>query len=246
VAQHIGVVAVSGEGAALCYRTICAEGPGLLGRHAHPEVTVHGHPLADYMRAIAAGDWDEVGELMLSSARRLAAAGAEVLICPDSTTHRALPGIIARSPAPWVHIADAVVAEAQERGYRRVGLMGTRWLVDSDVYPARLEAVGIAHVRPARSECDELTRIVLDELVSQIVRPESVIWLQRLIATLAGAGCDAVVLGCAELPLVLDDSVSSLPVLDSTRLLARAALRRVRRRRAKGAAPRAHSMQEAR
>src|SRR5690242_10028986 len=141
--QHIGIVACSAEGAALCYRTICVEGASLLGAHAHPEVTMHTHSLADYMERVYRKDWPAVGELMLASAHKLAGAGASFLICPDNTIHQALPHVAPRSPLPWLHIAEVVAAEAAERGFRRIGLTGTRWLVDSEVYPDKLAARGL-------------------------------------------------------------------------------------------------------
>jgi aspartate racemase len=224
--KHIGIVACSAEGAALCYRTICTEGAALLGAHAHPEVTMHTHSLADYMSCIYRGDWAGVGELMLASADKLAGCGADFLICPDNTIHQALPAIESRLPLPWLHIADAVADAAMARGFRRLGLTGTRWLVDSDIYPARLAARGLDHVRPSAAERDEINRIIMDELVYGVFKPEAVAYHQRVIGRLKDAGCDAVVLGCTEIPLIIGDANSPLPVLDSTRLLARAALRR--------------------
>lgn len=224
---HIGIVACSAEGAALCYRTICVEGAALLGRPlAHPEVTMHTHSLAAYMDRIYRGDWQGVAELMLASARKLAGAGADFLICPDNTIHEALPLVESRSPLPWLHIAGEVAAEAARRGLRQVGLTGTRWLVESEVYPEKLAARGIAWRRPSAAERDEMNRIIMDELVCSVFRPESVAFLQRVIAGLKAGGCDGVVLGCTEIPLVIGDVNSPLPTLDSTRLLARAALRR--------------------
>jgi len=216
---HIGIVACSAEGAALCYRTICVEGAQFLGPHAHPEVSMHTPSFAEYVQCLDQGDWEGVGELMLASANKLAAIGADFLICPDNTIHQALPFIAERSPLPWLHIGDIVVAHARERGFRRVGLTGTRWLVESDVYPRDF-------VRPSPEERAEINRIIMDELVCGVFRPESVAYMQRVIARMKGEGCDAVVLGCTELPLILDDSNAALPTLDSTRLLARAALDR--------------------
>ncbi|HYK03750.1 MAG TPA: amino acid racemase [Thermoanaerobaculia bacterium] len=217
--RHIGIVACSAEGAALCYRTICVEGAGLLGAHDHPEVSMHTHPLARYMECIGRDDWAGVGELMLSSAEKLAKIGAEFLICPDNTIHQSLPYIEARSPLPWLHIADVVAAQAVERGFRRVGLTGTRYLVESDVYP-------VEYVRPSAAEREEINRIIFDELVYGVFRPEAVAYFQGVIGRMKEQGCDAVVLGCTEIPLLMNDSNSALPTLDSTRLLARAALRR--------------------
>ena len=226
VTRHIGIVGCSAEGAALCYRTICTEGPGLLGPHAHPEVSLHGHSLAAYVACLERGDLDGVGALMLASAEKLARSGADFLICPDNTIHQALDGIASRSPLPWLHIAEVVAAEAAARGYRRLALTGTRWLVESEVYPEKLAARGLAWSRPEPADRAAIDRIILDELVMGRFEPESVTVLQGSIARLAQAGCDAVVLGCTEIPLVIDEGNSPLPTLDSTRLLARAALRR--------------------
>jgi aspartate racemase len=219
-------VACSAEGAALCYRTICTEGPKLFGPHAHPEVSMHTHSFADYVVPLDRGDWRAVGELMLASAEKLVAIGADFLICPDNTIHNALPHIAARSPAPWLHIAEAVATEAAARGFRRIGLLGTRWLVESEVYPEKLAAHGIGFLRPEPRDRDEIHRIIMDELVAGVFKPEGVAYHQAVIARLKHADCDAVVLGCTEIPLIISDANASLPTLDSTRLLARAALRR--------------------
>ncbi|MCX7364505.1 MAG: amino acid racemase [Alphaproteobacteria bacterium] len=216
---HIGIVACSAEGAALCYRTICAEGAALLGPHAHPEITMHTPSLADYVACLDRGDWAGVGELMLASADKLARVGADFLICPDNTIHQALPLIEARSPLPWLHIAHCVAAEATARGYERIALTGTRWLVDGEVYPE-------AYVRPTSAERTEINRIIMEELVYGTFKPEAVAYFQQVVARLKGEGCDSVVLGCTEIPLILSDTNSPLPTLDSTRLLARAALQR--------------------
>lgn len=223
---HIGIVGCSAEGAALCYRTICAEGAALLGPHAHPEVSLHTPSLAEYVRCLDAGDLAGVAELMLGSARKLAAAGADFLICPDNTIHQALPRVLARTPLPWLHIAEVVAEDAAARGYRRLGLTGTHWLVRSDVYPGKLAARDIACVRPTDAECDEMGRRIMDELVRGRFLPATVEFFQGVIQGLRDRGCDAVVLGCTEIPLIINDGNSALPTLDSTRLLARAALRR--------------------
>jgi aspartate racemase len=218
--QHIGIAACSAEGAALCYRTICTEGAQLLGAaHAHPEVSMHTPSLADYMGRIYKADWQGVGDLMLASAEKLAKTGADFLICPDNTIHQALPYVVPRSPRPWLHIADAVMAEAKARGFRRVGLTGTRWLMEGPVYGKDL-------VRPDPDERGEINRIIMDELVCGVFEPAAVRYFQQVMEKMKRAGCDAVVLGCTEIPLIMNDANSPLPTLDSTRLLARAALRR--------------------
>src|SRR5687768_11410844 len=224
--RHIGIVACSAEGASLCYRTICVEGAQLMGPHDHPEVSMHTHALAEYMKCINRGDWEGVGEFMLSSANKLASIGADFLICPDNTIHEALPLIERRSPLPWLHIAEEVAAEAVARGFRRIGLTGTRWLVSSEIYPEKLTARGLEFVRPDAGEREEINRIIFDELVYGVFKPEAVASFQRVIGRMKDEGCDAVVLGCTEIPLIMNDANSPLPTLDSTRLLARAALKR--------------------
>ena len=223
--KHIGIVGCSAEGAALCYRTICADASAQLGGHAHPEISLHTPSLADYVACLERGDWQGVGELMLASADKLARAGADFLICPDNTIHQAFDYVAARSPLPWLHIAEVVAAAAQARGFGRLGITGTRWLVESGVYPDKLAAVGIAAVRPDATQRQEMGRLIMDELVHGVFKPDSVRYFQTVIAELQAQGCDAVVLGCTEIPLIISDSNSPLPTLDSTRLLARAAVR---------------------
>jgi aspartate racemase len=224
--QHIGIVACSFEGAGLCYRTLCLEAEPLLGKHAHPQIALHNHSLAEYQPHIERGEWEQVGALMLDSAQRLARAGADFLICPDNTIHQAMPFVAPNAPLPWLHIAGVVADEAGARGFRRIGILGTRWLVLSEVYPEQLEKRGLAWLRPNDEEREEINRIIMDELVRGIFRPEGIAYHQRVMARMQDAGCDAVVLGCTEIPLIMSDANAPLPTLDSTRLLARAALRR--------------------
>ena len=187
---------------------------------------MHTPSLAEYVTRIECDDWQGVGDLMLASAKKLANIGADFLICPDNTIHRALPYVEPRSPLPWLHIADVVAAQAAERGFGRAGLIGTRWLVECEIYPERLAARGLELMRPTAAEREEINRIIMDELVCEVFKPESTAYVQRVIERMKDEGCDAVILGCTELPLILNDANSPLPTLDSTRLLARAALRR--------------------
>lgn len=187
---------------------------------------MHSAPFARYAECMDRDDWQGVAEIMLDSANKLAAVGADFLIGPDNTFHRAFPLIEAHLPLPWLHIADVVADEAVGHGFHRIGITGTRWLVESEVYPEKLVARGIDYVRPGAEERAEMNRIIMDELVYSVFKPESVAYFQRAIGGLKQRGCDAVVLGCTEIPLIINDSNSALPTLDSTRLLARAALRR--------------------
>ncbi|MGH9328177.1 MAG: aspartate/glutamate racemase family protein [Terriglobia bacterium] len=225
-ARHIGIVACSAEGAALCYRTICREGEKSLGRHAHPEVSLHNYPLSEYMPYIEAGKWEKVAELMLGSAEKLARMGAEFLISPDNTIHQAFGWVIPKSPLPWLDIVEEVAAEAKRQSFRRVAVLGTRSTMEGPVYPEKLAAAGMEYRVPPASERERLDRIIFDELVEGILKPESRQYYVTVIERLRGEGCDAVALGCTEIPLLVTPEFSPLPVLDSTLLLARAALGR--------------------
>lgn len=223
--KHIGIVGCSAEGAALCYRTICSEGAAQLGAHKHPEISMHTPPLSEYVRYLEEQDLSGVAELMLDSARRLERAGADFLICPDNTIHQAFDPVREQSPLPWLHIAEEVASVAHELGYRKVALLGTRWLVESSVYPEKLEARGIGWVRPEPDEITEIARIIMEELVPGRFRTESISYFQALIEHMKVRGADSVLLGCTEIPIIISDENSALPTLDSTRILARAALR---------------------
>jgi aspartate racemase len=222
--RHIGIVACSTEGAALCYRTLSLVGGELMGRHAHPEVSLHSHPLSEYMDWIRRDRWDGVADLMLSSAEKLARGGADFLICPDNTCHIALPQVRSRSPLPWLHIGEVVAAEARRRGYRRLGVTGTRYTMEGPVYPEVLGAMGLEHRVPGPEARERIDGIIFDELVGGRFTAESLRFFQQEIAALREQGCDAVILGCTEIPLLVPPEASPLPTLDSTRLLARAAV----------------------
>jgi aspartate racemase len=226
MAQHIGIVACSAEGAALCYRTVALEGAALMGPHAHPEVSMHTHALAEYMKFIDANDWAGVAGLMMSSAEKLARAGADFLICPDNTIHQAFELVQHRSPRPWLHIAQEVASEAKRRGYRQLGILGTRYLMEGPVYPEQLKASGLEYRVPGSKERERINQIIFDELVNAQITQRSVAYFVEVIHSLKEQGCDAVVLGCTEIPLLVTQETSPLPTLDSTRLLARAALRK--------------------
>jgi aspartate racemase len=223
---HIGIVACSTEGAALCYRTISLEGSRMLGRHDHPEVSLHSHSLAQYMKSIDTGDWAGVAQLMLSSADKLGKAGADFLICPDNTIHQAFDLIEHRSPRPWLHIAREVAAEAKRKNFKRLAVLGTRYLMEGPVYREALKAAGIDHRVPKTEQRERINQIIFDELVNGQFPARSLAYNVEVIRSLKDEGCDAVVLGCTEIPLLVPPESSPLPTLDSTRLLAQAAVRK--------------------
>ncbi|MFX1313030.1 MAG: aspartate/glutamate racemase family protein [Promethearchaeota archaeon] len=224
MAKHIGIVACSAEGAALCYKTICIEAQEKMFKYWHPQITMHTHSFSDYMQHIWNGDWKKVAELILASTQIVANAGADFVICPDNTIHQSIDLIKDQMPIPWLHIAEVVGDEAKAKRFKNVGILGTKFLMNSKVYPNILKKYGINHKIPEPSDQERIDRIIFEELVNGIFSEESRRIINRIIQKLQKNGCDAVVLGCTEIPLLLDPDDSPLPTLDSTRLLARAAI----------------------
>ena len=224
--QHIGIVAGSAEGAALCYRTICLEAPAVMGEHNHPEITMNSVPLAAHMRYVRANDWEALAGILAASAHKVAQAGANFAICPDNTYHQSFKYLIPQSPIPWIHIAGAVADEAQRSGFRRLGILGTKYLTESSVYPEALAEYKIEREIPEEVDREKINQIIFKELVNGIFLETSRLYFNEVAEELKERGCDAVVLGCTEIPLIVNPEDTPLPTLDSTRLLARAALKK--------------------
>lgn len=222
--KHIGIVACSAEGAALCYTTICIEAQEKLFKYRHPEITIHTPPLSDYMQHIWNGNWEGVAELMLKSAQIVAKAGADFAICPDNTIHQAFNLMISKSPIPWLNIVQVVGAEAKKKRFKHLGILGTKYLMNSPVYTDSLKKFGITTEIPEVSDQEKIDKIIFEELVNGVCTEESRKEFNKIIQKLAKNNCDAIVLGCTEIPLLVDPNDCPLPTLDSTRLLARAAI----------------------
>jgi len=223
--KHIGIVACSYEGAALCYQTICKEGSKYLGEHSHPEISLHNHPLDEYMKFITPGDWEGVARLMLSSSEKLFKAGADFLISPDNTIHQSFSYVLKRSPLPWLHIGNEVAKVAETNNFRKLGILGTKFLMEGPVYPEILKERSLNFCFPAEEQRLKINDIIFNELVYGFINEKSKRYFLDVINELKSEGCDSVVLGCTEIPLIVLPEDSSLPVLDSTRILARAALK---------------------
>lgn len=221
--EHLGILAHSAEGAALCFRAFCHEGFRELGPDDHPDVTLDLIALARSMPYWEAGDHDAVRAVLAESVRRLAAAGATFFACPDNTAHMALERPGDDLALPGLHIAEVVADRAARDGRTRVGVLGTRYTMEGPVYPRELAARGIAAEVPDAADRDRVHEIIFGELVNGIVTEESRRAYARIIERLAERGCDAVALVCTEIPLLVTPEASPLPTLDSTRLLARAA-----------------------
>ena len=225
--KHIGIVACSAEGAALCYRTICREALALVGKNDHPRITLDSIPMARWMPAFDASDSAGVARLLLESARLLASAGADFAICPDNSAHLSWDRVQAETPIPWLHIARVVGEEAKRFGFRRLGILGTRFTMGggAPVYRPVLDALGIETIVPDAADAETVDRIIFAELVDGVFTDASREIYNRVIARLAERGCDAVALACTEIPLLVRAEEAPLLTLDSTRLLAKAALR---------------------
>lgn len=225
--QTIGIAACSGPGAALCYQTITAECGSLLGSHHHPEIILHSLSFGEYCHLLEAGDWRAIADLLLDSCSKLHTLGADFIICPDNTVHEAMNHSDLETELPWIHIAEVVAEEARSRGFKRLGILGTRYLMEGPVYPDKLISCGIESVIPSVDERRIINSLIFDRLVfNQVTESDRQTLLSIVERLREDCQCDAIILGCTELPLILNDNSSSLPVLDSTRLLSRAAITR--------------------
>ena len=233
--RHLGILATTPEGAALCFRAFCQCGAEELGPHDHPDVTLDCIALARSLPAWEKADYQAVRATLSVSVERLARAGADFFACPDNTAHVALEQPGADLALPGLHIAEVVAGQAAHNGYRRVGLLGTKFTMEGPVYPRALAAQGIAAEVPAAQDRAILHEIILGELVNGVFTERARQEYARIIGHLAARGCDAVGLVCTEIPLLVPPEASPLPVLDSTRLLARAAFDVATGRRARPA-----------
>jgi aspartate racemase len=224
MAKHIGIVAVSYEGAALCYQSICAEAAAVMGEHHHPEITMHTFPLADYLRFVSRLDWEGVAGLLLKSVEKVARAGADFAICPANTAHEAFKFMRPRSPIPWLHIVEVVAEAAASQGLSRLGILGTRFLMEGTIYREVLSDRGIEAVIPEAEQRERINTLIFDELVKGTLKSSTREYFRALVADLANTGCEGVVMGCTEIPLILKPDDVEVPLLDSTRLLSKAAL----------------------
>ena len=222
--KHIGILAHSFEGAALCFRTVCLEGIARLGPHFHPEITLTGVAMHHMMDAYGTGDMASVRSMFLRDIAKLAAAKADFFILPDNTAHIALEEPGEPFALPCLHIGEVVAGTAASAGYRKVGILGTDWTMTGPVYPGALGRRGIGWEIPDEEDRKLIHAVIFDELCLGTISDQARAAYTAIIRKLAARGCDSVALVCTEIPLLITPEVSPLPTLDSTRLLAKAAV----------------------
>jgi aspartate racemase len=223
-AKHIGIVACSVEGAALCFREIATYSPPFMGEHQHPQVTLSCIAVGHWMPAFNRADYGAVADFMLRETEIVAQAGAHFAICPDNSAHLAFPHVIAKSPIPWLHIGEEVAKAAIRGGYKHAALLGTRFTMKGWVYPEIFSTHGLKVTSPSLDDQQRVDHIIFAELVNGVIKEASRLYYNEVIARLKSQGCDCVILGCTEIPLLVRADDCPLPTLDSTRLLARAAV----------------------
>ncbi len=210
----------------MCIRTICTEGSKLSGAsHNHPQVSLHIIPLAHYMRHLDKGEHAHIADLMLESAHKLASIGAQMLISPDSSVHAAMPLVLPKSPLPWLSVSEVVAEAALIAGYKKLGLLGTNWVIDSGVYQETLAAYRMECVLPPQSTTEAIDDIMVSEMFQGVHKIESFRFMQAAAQELRKQGCEAIILGTSEMSLMLTAENLGLPVLSPAKLLAQEALR---------------------
>jgi len=222
--KHIGILAHSFEGATLCYRTMCLEGVARLGPHRHPEITLTGVAMDHMLEAWDRDDRPTLRAMFAYDIGKLAAAGADFFCCPDNTAHIALESEGDPFPIPGLHIGEVVADQAQADGRRKVAILGTNYTMMGPVYPGALGRRGIDWEIPDEDDRKLIHDVIFGELCLGVFTDKSRDAYCRIIAKLAERSCDSVALVCTEIPLLVTADVSPLPILDSTRLLARAAV----------------------
>ena len=172
-----------------------------------------------------AGDWPATARLLAAEARKLQDGGADFLLIGTNTMHKVAPEIEAAIDIPLLHIADATAAKLQADGITRVGLLGTRFTMEQDFYKGRLQdRFGLAVLVPDEAGRERVHRIIYDELCLGEIRNASRAEYLAIIAGLAAAGAEAVILGCTEIALLVGDARAAVPLYDTTAIHAEAAV----------------------
>ncbi len=223
--KTIGIVAHSAEGAALCFLTACHEGSSLLGPHMYPNIVMSAVPMALSLPGWEANDHAAVGKFLAQGVQTVSEGGADFFVCPDNTAHIVLEKIAGDLPLPGLHIAEVVCSEISKQGWKQIGLLGTRWTMTGPVYRSALEKRDCELLVPDEPTRERLNAAIFDELCMGVFNTTTTNYFLRAIDDLKSRGAQCVILGCTEIPLIVTPDNSALPTLDSTRLLAKYAVR---------------------
>jgi len=236
--KHIGIAAVTAEGAALTYKYICAESEKHFGEFIHPEISIHSFSFSKHINygEDRLGKWTQ---LLIESINKLESIGADFVICPSNTPHEVYEQVTERINIPWINIAESVLKEAERLGVKRVLLLGTEFIFSSSVYPGAFSGSGIelSSVYPGAfsgsgiellvPEADDqnfIHELIVSALIRGAVTGEYQAKVRKILKKSQCSGVDAVILGCTELPLIIDSSMTDMTVLDSTTILGNAAI----------------------
>lgn len=221
----IGLIGgMSWESTATYYRQINEVVRDTLGGLHSAELVLYSvdfHRIEELQRQ---GDWKSAGDILAAAARSLEAAGASLLVLCTNTMHKIADRIETAVSIPLLHIADPTAAQIRKSGHATVGLLGTRFTMEQPFYRDRLiERHGLQVLVPPEDDRDVIHRIIYEELCRGVILPESRAEYTRIMKTLADRGAQAIILGCTEISLLVDEEDSDVPLLDTTALHARAA-----------------------
>ena len=222
--KNIGIVGITAEGASLCYRTIVSESSVYLGHYHHPEIFLHNPSFHTILEAQKEKDWYEVARIVSLSIDKLTSIGAEVIVIPANSVHYAITEITAASPIPVLNMIELVAAECNKKNFKKVAILGVGITMSDGLYVQPLKNVGIEPILPTDEDQTIINTIIYEEIVPGKVTAHSIEIIVSILEKLKKQGCDGVILGCTELPIVITDSNSPLPFIDTTRLLAQKAL----------------------
>lgn len=224
LAKTIGIVAVSHHGSSLCYRALAERASRRIDPPDQPTVILHNLPLAQYIDAMRQGDWMAVGTMLACSAEALAAAGADFCILPDNLAHHAAHFAAQASPIPWLNmielVADAVTAERLQT----VGIVGTRMVMNGSIYQSMLGLRGVSLLTPPGEDMEAIDSVIFGELIFGKTTRESRDRLADAVCRLGERGCEGVIYGSTELPLLLAPAKCPLKAFDPVDLLVEGAL----------------------
>jgi len=218
--KHIGILGITAEGASLCYQTIVSQSARILGENIHPTITLHTTSFNDILKAQKDSNWEKVSEICLGSIKVLKNAEADFVIIPANSIHYAYDLMKIKSPIPILSIVDVVLSECLEKKYKKVGILGIGITMSGDLYTKPLEDNDVEAFVPTEENQRILNEIIYKEIVLGIKNEESIRKVVTIIQDLKHQGVEAVILGCTELPLVITEDNSPLPVIDTTTLLA--------------------------